>query len=160
MQESTRPIASTVRKRPISVSILAVLLELLGAVFSIAGVLAFAIHVSTQVIFNPFRHNISFFFTRWDLLFLLVLLGAWFLWTGFGLWKIRRIAFYSAWVILALFLVRGLLALLPPIERDFVTFAVLLILPAGLGMIVLWRSSACFPIDYRASKVAEQSAAR
>ncbi len=128
-------------KRPLAICAISALLVLLGSFISLLGVVTLGLHIKTQVQFNPFHNTISILLNHWEIAAFLISFGLWWFWTGLGLWKLRPAPVRSAWVISGLVLVRGLLALLPPIEAGDLTVAAWLAVPAAVVMILLRRSS-------------------
>ena len=127
-----------------AISIFGALLLLFGVILAVAGTLAAWLHSSVQVFINPFNHAMSVFFRWWALLMILVGFGIWFVWTGYGLWKMRRIAQRSAQCILGLILMRGLLVLIPPLEDGELAFAIWVIMGTCFGFALLSHHSRVF----------------
>lgn len=131
-------------RRPLAISAIAVALVLFGSALSLLGVVALGLRIKSLVQFNPFRQRISILLNHWQIAGLLIALGLWWLWTAHGIWKLRTGAFISAWGISCLLLLRGLFALLPPIEAGDITVAAWLAAPAVVAMILLRLSSKAF----------------
>jgi hypothetical protein len=144
MQSSAPITLQNSKKRPIAISIFAALLLLFGVILAAAGTLAAWLHSSIQVFINPLNHPFSLFFRWWALFMILVGSAVWFIWTGHGLWRMRRIGQLLAQCILGLILFRGLLVLIPPLEGGELAFAIWVIIGTCFGFSLLWHYSRTF----------------
>ncbi len=141
--ETGRPTDST-HKRPLAVSVVAIVLTLLGALLAGTAIPVLLLVGSTQFNGQFLEHPISVTLVKWQLVSVLLLLGAYVLSIARLLWKMRRAGLLGAYGFAALFLIRGLLSLAPPVRKDDVSNALSLILPAILVIALLWSSSSAF----------------
>jgi hypothetical protein len=132
------------RRRPVAIAAMAGVLVALGSAMLVISLFPLLVAIRTQIVIHPFHHVISFFLNRWELSAVFVVFGFWFVLTGRGLWKLRPHARISGLCIFGLLLLRGLLALTPPLEPGDVTIAASLIVTGAAGMIVLRRFAAGF----------------
>ena len=109
-----------------------------GTVLIAAGGIAFWAHISVQIVFDPFHRVMSVFLTTLELGAMLLIVGVWVGWTGHLLWTRKRAGYRSGTGILAVVFLRGLLALLPPIENSQLIFGSALVVLSLAGTVLLW----------------------
>ncbi len=109
-----------------------------GTVLIGAGVIALWLHVRVQIVFNPFHRTMAVFLRTWELGGMLLIVGAWVVWTGRLLWWRTRSGYRMGTGILAVVFLRGALSLLPPVEQGDPAFGVSFMLAAIGGIVLLW----------------------